>query len=601
MSSLSSGARPLWRAMACLGLAVLTACGGGGSSSDSSSGAGGSGRVAATPPTRTEAARFLTQATFGPTDADVDAVVAQGYAAWLDAQFAKAPSVNYLSYWDARNTALGGTAVPGNYKAGQREVMDMFWKQAIAGDDQLRARVAFALSQIFVISMVDSSVAFRVRGAASYMDMLNAKAFGSYRDLLESVSLHPMMGLYLTSLHNQKENLKTGRVPDENYAREVMQLFSIGLVQLNADGTPKLSGGATVPTYTPSDISGLAKVFTGWSWACPVQDDNCFYGGTSKDGETDVDKDVKPMRSYPQFHSSTAKTFLGVTIADQGSNADPVASLKTALDTLAAHPNVGPFLARQLIQRLVTSNPSPAYVSRAAAAFTSSGGSLQSLVKAILLDTEARSASTAATASFGKLREPVLRLSATLRALGATSDSGGYLVGNTDNPGTQLGQSVLRSPSVFNFYRPGYVPPGGSLAKSQLVAPEMQITHETSVAGYVNYMSSVINSGVGQAGYDGKATRRDLQPAYLLDTAHPLRTLAASDTDVPTLVDQVGAKLIPGGLPAGLKDLVVTGVKAIPVPAVTATNQAAVDAAKLNRVKAAILLTVASPEFSVQK
>lgn len=592
--------RSLWRAAQAvglgLGLVVLSACGGG----------GGGDAVNPPPepvpevkPTRAEAARFLTQATFGPTTAHMDAVVAQGYAAWLDAQLAKPASLSYVSYWDARNAALGGTTA--NPKAGQREVLDAFWTQAVSGDDQVRARVAFALSQIFVVSMLDSGVGNNSRGLASYADMLGAKGLGRYRDLLESVALHPVMGTYLTSLHNMKENTRTGRVPDENFAREVMQLFSIGLVQLNADGSVKTSGGSPVPTYTPSDISGLAKVFTGWSYACPVSDDSCFFSGVSRDAERDIDAMIKPMRSYPQFHSSSVKSFLGATVPDQGSNADPAASLKLALDTLAGHPNVGPFLARQMIQRMVTSNPSPAYVGRVASAFAAGNGDMKALVRAVLLDTEARSATGLTDASFGKLREPVLRLSAFLRAFDAKSDSGSWLVGTTDSNTDGLSQTPFRAPSVFNFYRPGYVPSGGQLGLAGLLAPEMQITHESSVVGYVNYMSMALQYGVGQNGYDYKAARRDVQPDFLRDTTHALRTLAATDADVPALVDQVATRLLPSPMPTALKDIIVPAVLSIAVPVANGKNQDQIESAKLNRVRTAVMLTLASPEYTVQK
>lgn len=545
-----------------------------------------------------EAARFLTQATFGPTEADIDAVVAKGYEAWLDEQLAKSPSLSYQTYWDQRNTLLGGTTQP-PFKAGQSEVVYAFWKQALNGPDQVRARVAFAWSQVFVVSMVDSNVAFNVRGVAGYMDMLNAKGLGKYRDLLESVSLHPMMGLYLTSIRNRKENAATGRVPDENYSREVMQLFSIGLYELNTDGTLKLTAGAPKDTYTPSDISNLAKVFTGWSWACPSADDRCFTSGVDNDNNSDPDRLVKPMRAYPQFHAPTEKKFLGVTVPDQGTNADPVTSMKVALDTLAAHPNVGPFLARQMIQRLVTSNPSPGYIGRVATAFNQSGGDLKALVKAVLLDTEARSATLAQADSFGKLREPLLRATAFLRAFESASDSGDFLIGLTDDPASSLGQTALRAPSVFNFYRPGFMPAGGNLAQGQLLSPEMQITHETSLAGYANVMRTVVDAGSGAAGYDGKSTLgRDVKPEYLRNATSKWVTLA----DTPdALVDQVNQRLLYGRMPADLKTEIVGAITKIAIPAATGTNQTAIDTARKNRLKSAIYLTLLSPEFLIQK
>jgi uncharacterized protein (DUF1800 family) len=414
--------------------------------------------------------------------------------------------------------------------------------------------------------------------------------------LLESVSLHPMMGAYLTHLKNQKADAATGRVPDENYAREVMQLFTIGLVQLNADGTPKAgTGGAALETYTPADISGLARVFTGFSYACPAWPaTGCFSNGTSG-GQSDPDRWFKPMIGYPAFHSTEAKSFLGTTIAAQ-STADPAASLRVALDTLATHPNVAPFIGKQLIQRLVTSNPSPAYVAAVAAVFDNNGqgvrGDMKAVVKAVLMNPEARVMSDTS----GKVREPVLRLSAFMRAFPHRSDTGAYRVSNTDNPGTSLGQTALRAPSVFNFYRPGFVAPGSQAASRNLVAPELQIASETTAAGYVNTMRDNISAGVGlnNTTVNGVAlNRRDLQYDYTAELA-----LA---TDAVALVDRVTSRLTYGTAGAALKTEMTGAVNSIAIPASTGSNQAAIDTAKRNRVNTALLLTVASPEFVVQK
>ena len=496
--------RVVWRrggiAAAVAMAALLASCGGGGGSASGDA----SGDAPGTPPAAVEmpsaraaAARFLTQATFGPTDADIDRVMAIGYGAWIDEQFAK-PQGSQRATWEAADAAV--KAINSGNSVYQDGTINAFWKAAISGDDQLRQRVTFALSEIFVISMQDSTVGDNPRAVSAYVDMLGAKAFGNYRDLLQTVSMHPMMGAYLTSIRNQKADPRTGRVPDENYAREVMQLMSIGLHKLNADGSEQLSGGLPIDTYTQADIGGMAQVFTGWSWSCPDWPDNsCFYSG-SANNNTNANRSFDAMLGYPQFHSLEAKNFLGVTIPAQ-TKGDPDASLKKALDTLYNHPNVGPFIGRQLIQRLVTSNPSPQYVAAVTAAFNgSSGGTrgdMKAVVKAILMNPEARTVSSTS----GKLREPVLRLSALLRAFPFKSDTGDYKVGNTDNGGTQLGQTPMRSPSVFNFFRPGYVSPGGEAAKAKLAAPEMQIAQETTAAGYVNYMRDNLSSGVGS--YNG--------------------------------------------------------------------------------------------------
>lgn len=592
--STREGAFARWRVLVLTGIAtsalLLAACGGG----KSAPAATANGVAVEQPASRSEAARFLTQATFGPTDADVDRVMAIGYGAWIDEQFAKPPT-SQRAIWEAADAAM--KAVNASSSAGQDGTINAFWKAAITADDQLRQRVAFALSQIFVISMQDGGVGENPRAVSAYLDMLGDKGLGNYRDLLQAVSLHPMMGTYLTSIRNQKANPTTGRVPDENYAREVMQLMSIGLHQLNLDGSELLADGAPIDTYTQADIGGMARVFTGWSWNCPDWPDNgCFFNG-AVNGHADPDRTFDTMLGYPQYHSVEAKTLLGVTIPAQAQG-DPGASLKAALDTLANHPNVGPFIGRQLIQRFVTSNPSPAYVAAVASAFNDNGagvrGDMKAVVKAVLMNPEARTVSGTA----GKLREPVLKLSALLRAFPYRSDTGNYRVGNTDNPATQLGQTPMRAPSVFNFWRPGYVPPGTEAAKAALEAPEMQAASETSAAGYVNYMRDNVGSGVGA--YNGTLNgvvlnRRDLQPDFSAELA-----LAGQSGD---LVDRMNAKLLYGTMPAALKAEIQGAVDTIAIPVLNAagTNQAAIDSAKRTRVNAAILLTLASPEFQVQK
>ena len=579
--------RTIKQAVGMLSLAaVLVACGGGGGG-----GTTGPGPAAPEmPASREAAARFLTQATFGPTDADVDRVLAIGYAAWIDEQFTKPVSQHRLAWETAE--AAAKAADPNNSNAGvyQNGTINAFWKAAVTGEDQLRQRVAYALSQIMVISMQDGTVGDNPRAVSAYFDLLADKGLGSYRDLLEGVSLHPMMGVYLSHLRNQKADARSGRVPDENFAREVMQLFSIGLHELNADGSAKLNAGTRIDTYSSADIGGLARVFTGWSWDCPgAPASGCFYSG-SLSGVSDPDRHFKPMIGYPSFHSTEAKAFLGRTIAAQ-TTADPRASLQEALDTLANHPNIGPFIGKQLIQRLTSSNPSPAYVSAVAGAFADNGrgqrGDLKHVVKTVLMHPEAR----AMTNTSGKLREPVLRLSAFLRAHGFRSDSGEFRVGNTDNPGTALGQTPMRSPSVFNFYRPGYVAPGTQATAAGLVVPEMQLVHETTAAGYVNFMRDNVGSGVGA--FNSALNRREMQGDFTAE-------LALADRP-PDLVALANRKLVYGSMPAVLASEIEGAVASIAIPAATGSNQAAIDSAKRNRVNTALLLTLVSPEFQVQK
>ena len=313
--------KPTRALIAATALLMLAACGG--SKED--------GPPADLPASRAEAARFLTQATFGPTAAEVDRVMALGYRGWIDDQLARPASSN-RAFWETQDAAVKA-ADPTNTSAtiGQDGVYNAFWRHAVSGDDQLRQRMAYALSQIFVISLQDGNVGNEPRAVAHYLDMLGDKGLANYRELIEAVSLHPMMGTYLTSIRNRKADPRTGRVPDENYAREVMQLFSIGLVELNDDGSVKQANGAPKETYGPADIAGLAKVFTGFSWACPDWPDNSCFSNGSLNGVSDPDRWIKPMVGYPQFHATEEKTFLGVTIPPQATADTSVARARSRI------------------------------------------------------------------------------------------------------------------------------------------------------------------------------------------------------------------------------------------------------------------------------
>ena len=545
-------------------LLLLVSCGG----NESGTTGGGTLPVTSDIPTPAQASRLLAQASFGATMPEIDRLTAIGYSAWIEDQFQKPQPLHR----DHMNSVAASTG----QNATQSHFFESFWQQAATGEDQLRQRVTFALSQIFVVSFQDSTVATYPRGVASYYDTLAAHAFGNYRNLLEAVSVHPMMGIYLTSLRNQKES--GTRVPDENYAREVMQLFSIGLYELNQDGSLRMADNKPIETYTNTDISGLAKVFTGWSWAGPDKSDTRFYGGNA-----DPNRDWMPMQSYPKFHSVSEKRFLGAVVPAQAS---PETSLKIALDTLFNHPNVGPFIGRQLIQRLVTSNPSPQYVARVAAAFANNGsgvrGDMKAVLRAILLDPEARSDAVLTDPNAGKLREPVVRLANWMRAFNAQSASNRFLLGNLDDPLFSLGQTPMRSPSVFNYYRPGYVPPNTSIAAAGLVAPEMQITGETSVVGYLNFMRDVIPNGTGSS--------RDIKADYAVEL---------SLADQPEkLVDRVNLLLMANQMPTSLRSQIINAVNSV---AISTTNAASAATARKNRVSLAIFLTMASPEYLAQK
>jgi uncharacterized protein (DUF1800 family) len=532
------------------------------------------------PPSAAEAARFLTQASFGPTDAAITEVRNAGYETWVAQQLAAPVSGSHVAFMQARR------ALPGAPSPSVNEFYGSFWQQAATAPDQLRQRMKLALSEIFVISVADPNV--DSLGAASYYDMLGENAFGNYRTLLEQVSLHPMMGIYLTWIANQKEDPATGRQPDQNYAREVMQLMTIGVSRLNPDGTPQLdAAGKPIPTYAAEDISGLSKVLTGYSYYSAAPTNQTFLGRNK-----DANAFLRPMIAYPGFHSTSAKSFLGVTIPASGT-ANPAGDLKIALDTLFNHPNVGPFISRQLIQRLVTSNPSPGYVGRVASVFNNNGqgvrGDLGAVVRAILLDPEARNGLLPlADPNYGKLREPVVRMANWMRVTGATSQTGGWLITST-SANTSLSQSPLTSPSVFNFWRPGYSPPSTKLGGIGYVGPEFQVVDEVSVAGYLNTLQSTIDQGIGST---APAGGRDVRSAYAAEMA-----LAS---DPAALAERMNLMFLNGQMSATLRSRIVEGVSGVAIPGGAATP-AQVNTALLNRSKLATYMSMASTEYLAQR
>ncbi|MFT4768732.1 MAG: hypothetical protein ACI8RN_001870, partial [Glaciecola sp.] len=352
-----------------------------------------------------------------------------------------------------------------------------WWHTSITADDQLRQRVAYSLSQIFVISDEVSALLLSPYGTSNYYDMLLRNAFGNVRDLMRDVTLHPAMGIYLSHLNNAKSNPETGTFPDENYAREVMQLFSIGLFELNLDGSETLGdNGQPIPTYDNEDIREFAKIYTGLSWGGP---NNRF--GSNRFNFTE------PMHMFNEFHEQGEKILLNGQTIPGGQ--DGLSDINAAMDNLFLHPNIAPFLGKQLIQRLVTSNPSPDYIARVSAAFEDNGsgerGDMRSILRAVLLDPEAL-AEPSADSPFGKLREPLLRYTAMLRQLGVSSPDGFYA-----NLGFFFQQLIqqhpLSAPSVFNFYSPSHQPIG-EIAEQGLVSPEFQITNSNSIVEISNLM-----------------------------------------------------------------------------------------------------------------
>ncbi len=536
--------------------------------------------------TAADAARFLIQATFGPTKAEIDSLAGKAPAdldAWISAQAALPPSL-HLDAIDAdfrTYTALGENP---QYRQANRQ--SAWWKLALSAPDQLRQRVAFALSQIFVVSDQNGVLANNARALANYYDIMVRGAFGNYRRILEDVSLSPIMGVYLSHLRNGKATFDAaGRqltAADENYAREIMQLFSVGLVQLQPDGTLKLDPtGATIPTYDNRTIPEMAKIFTGWAFRSANPVPNFRAEPTNY---------LQPMMLYPAFHDDGPKTILGgITLpARQGGEKD----LADTLDALFHHPNTAPFISKQLIQRLVTSNPSPGYVYRVASAFADNGrgvrGDMTAVVRAILLDFEARSPAVAATASFGKLKEPLLRATAVLRAFDGGAHNGRVAI---TNPEGNFAQAALRAPTVFNFFEPGYVHPG-ALAQAGLVAPEYQILTDTTAISTPNQLWNYIYAT--RSAMPGTTTV--LNPAEGTVGVLLSRELLALARDPAALVAHANLVLAAGALPKAVTDRFTAAIAAMPN-----STAAAPGATDLERVRSALYLTVSVPQGAVQK
>lgn len=531
----------------------LFACGGGGSGGDSSSsGSGSDATPNLPPPSKTEASRFLQQSSFGADDASIEAVVKRGYSAWIDDQIRLTPS-----HHRPRIASLDTNARP-------NDRVEAWWYNAVKAPDQLRQRVAFALSEIFVVSDKDTLYG-KQQALANYYDLLVDNAFGNFRTLMEQVTLSPVMGEYLSLKGNQKANTKKNIRPDENYARELMQLFTIGLVQLNTDGSVKLDAqGQPIPTYDQSVIEGFAQVWTGWQFA------NAERFSNPKNSDW-----LSPLKAWPDYHETAAKKILdGITLpAGQSAEQD----LKQSLDTIFNHPNVAPFIGKQLIQRLVTSNPSPAYVARISAVFDDNGhgvrGDLAAVVKAILLDDEARNTSHAASDNFGKLKEPVLRVAELWRAFHAAAGNGRY---DYDSD-WEIQQAPLRANSVFNFFSPFYSQPG-ELGDAGLVSPEFQITTEYTI-------TQITNRLMGQSLWRYKNMKNAKDNQILID----IETEKAMAGNIPGLIDRLDLLLLAGRMSPALRQAV--------------SDQLATIGADrpYERVTEALALITTSPEFAVQQ
>lgn len=534
-----------------------------------------SGQSTATDRAKQDAARLLIQATYGPTADEIEQAAALGPSAWVTKQLNTPPADTHWAYVVQRKGPVGCNPCDAT---GINAALESFWWQALRGPDQLRQRTVLALSQLFVVSSVGGSTTSKPEAHAAYLDMLSRNAFGNFRTMLGEVTKHPTMARYLSSLANDKDDAKSGRLPDENYAREVMQLFTIGLWQLNEDGTRKKdSNGNDIPTYDQADVMGLSKVFTGWSWAGPDTTSRRWNGslGVSWD---------KPLQLYPQYHSASEKKFLGVTIPP---NTDGNTSMKIALDALFNHPNVGPFVGEQLIKRFTTSNPSRAYVARVARAFNNNGrgirGDMTAVLRAVLLDPEARSL---VSNTPGKLREPIVRYAHFLRAFSAKSVSGRYKIWDLEQTGTNIGQNPLRSPSVFNWYRPDYAP-SGRIADSGIIAPEFQIAHEATVLGFINTMTRMAYRNT-EWYRDNVVAKSSSIADYIAADYRTEMSLAGSPEK---LVDRLNLTLMAGCMEKDTRNAILSAINTVPV----------IHNSGFTRISMAITLSLVAPEYSVQR
>lgn len=536
---------------------------------------------------KAQAARFVLRASLSATENDISTVENHGYEFWLDRQMDAKNAQSAKEFFEAKNL----NRIDNDELYFRTWPADaMIWSQLFSGGSGVRKRIALALSEFFVVSTkgVDNLI-WRSQGMGAYWDALNVHAFGNYRELLEAITLMPVMGTFLNTLGNRKADAATGRVPDENFGREVMQLFSIGLYELDLDGTVKRDGaGNPIETYTNEDVTGISKVFTGYDLDFSQTRMHPNPNGSSWE-IPECDVAMLPMTAdsnkwrYSRgndYHAPEEKRFLGTVIPP---NTDARASMRLAMNTLWRHPNVAPFFSKQMIQRLVTSNPSPAYVQRVAQVFEADTngkrGNLRAVFKAILLDDEALSQTSHTDPRFGKLREPMLRYVQWGRTFDLRSQSGMWEIGGTDHPVWALSQSPLRSPSVFNFFRPGYATTNSQAAANNMVAPEFQLVNETTVAAYVNFMSQVIR---GRGWHS-----RDVQPRY--------RDELAIAHDSAKLLERLDLLLTGGQLTGATRDAILPALDSLTVTRDSSEED------KLERIHIAVLLVMASYDYLIQR
>jgi uncharacterized protein (DUF1800 family) len=584
-----------------LAAALLAACGGGGGGGDSAGSRSAPGfNNYPKANDDAQAARFLQQSQFASTDGEINALRGGDFYDYLQQQYAQPPEQTGWDWLESR----GYTDVK-KYLYSKDIVDFMVWNQLFTAQNSMRKRVALALSEYFVVSIESMDIDWPTYAIAAYWDLLNANAFGNFRKLLEDITLSPAMGYFLNTRGNQKEDIKKGRQPDENYAREVMQLFTIGVSELNLDGSAKLDAqGKKIDTYDSNDVSQLARVFTGYDYDPRdiYQDDAVGYRIYDRGYAR------KPMYFDTKTHSDQEANFLNVSIP-AGTKGD--VALKIALDGLFNHPNMGPFFAKQMIQRLVTSNPSPAYVTRVASAFNNNGqgerGDLEAVWTAVLLDDEARGPQGLTDPGHGKVREPMVRFVQWGRTFGLRSLQNSWKIFDLSGASDELAQSPFHSPSVFNFFRPGYVPPDKALADRGATAPELQIVNETTVGGYINFMSGIIRDGMNapeptMAEPLYRNYIRDIVPNYSAELAL-INNTSFSDAEATrvaqSMTQRLNKLLCAGQLSTASASVMQTALKGAIIQKKIIATSPAKD--RFDLVAAGVLMTLASSDYLVQK
>ncbi|MFK8079141.1 MAG: DUF1800 family protein [Granulosicoccus sp.] len=517
-------------------------------------------------PADVAASRFLTQATFGATPDSIAQLRSKAnQSEWIDEQIAL--PISLTEPYTRANSNGSGTAAR----------HEIWWNNALDQPDQLRQRVAFALSQLFVVSDVDYLLANNQYGMANYYDMLSRNAFGNYRTLLEEVTLHPVMGVYLSMVRNEKADQANNIRPDENYAREVLQLFSIGLFELNNRGEA-LPESRPRPSYTQKQVEEFARVFTGWNFSNVASWDSNNLGSD--------EAFTNPMIPDERFHDSGAKTLLNGAVAPAGLSTRE--DMAFALDNIFQHPNVGVLVSRHLIQRLVTSNPSAEYIERMTAVFNDNGsgvrGDLAALVKAILLDPEAREGHLN-DSDFGKLREPVIRFAHYWRALQGTPgqlaegvhNSADFTLQRIDEMG---GQAVMRSPSVFNFFKPDHtIVPGG-----RTLSPEMEIMSEANLASTHNNYHHQIYRFNNRSDIEGNGDNQYVTTINL----EPLVAMAGNPDE---LLDWYNLIFLAGGMPDDVRQTLFEYMSTLPDD----------DAGRFAKVQDTLFMVMVAPQFHMQR